>query len=109
MLKRRSTISHDRVEFSLSALQVFEIPALQHLAVVPDHILDPNRIVFAVVGAIGINTAYILRLARQFSQPRASLHFLACDGADPDLSIPDVRGDIGTMDLPPLNFVFAGR
>jgi hypothetical protein len=59
---RGAAIGHEIIQGSLRLFQVKKIPRLQHLASVAYHLIDFDRIVPAVIGAVVIDTTDILVL-----------------------------------------------
>ena len=60
-------IGHENIQVLLCFLRVRKVAGFQHLAPVPDHLIDIDRIDLAVVGALDINFADIFVLVRKFS------------------------------------------
>ena len=56
---RGPAISHEIIQSPLRLFRARKITGFQHLAFVPYHLIDIDRIVFAVVGAVVIDTTDI--------------------------------------------------
>ena len=89
--------------------RIAEVAWLQHLALVPDHLIDIDRIILAVVGTVEIDATDIFVLVRKFAQPGTSGQLFSSVRAYPYLAVADVTSDIRSVRLPPLNLVGSGR
>ena len=59
---RGAAISHEIIQSPLRLFRISKVSGIQHLAFVPYHLIDIDRIVLAVVGAVVIDTTDILVL-----------------------------------------------
>ena len=59
---RGAAISHEIIQSPLCLFRIRKVSGIQHLAIVPYHLIDSDWIVFAVVGAVVIDTTDILVL-----------------------------------------------
>ena len=59
---RGAAISHENIQSPLRSFRIRKVSGLQHLAIVPYHFIDIDRIVLALVGAVVINTTDIFVL-----------------------------------------------
>jgi len=100
---RRATISHQVIQRRLRLLRLSKIFGFQHLASVPYHLIDIDRIVSALLWAVVIDTTDILVLPGQFPKPGASQHLLSGGGAYPDFAATDVACYLWSEGVPPLN------
>ncbi len=64
---------------------------------------------FALVGAIVIDTADILVLIRKLPKPWASHHLLSGYGAYPDVPVSDMTEYIGPVVFPPVDLANGSR
>ena len=78
--------------------------SLKHLAVILDHLLDIDRVVFAVIRTVVIDAADVFILPGQLAQPGAPFHGFPGDGANPYLAIADIAGNFRAVGFPPVNF-----
>ena len=100
---RRAAISHQIIKRPLRLLRLGNIFGFKHLASVPYHLIDIDRVVPAFVGSVVIDTTDILVLLGQFSKPGASQHLLSGDGAYPDFPLADMAENFRTVIFPPVN------
>jgi len=107
--KRRAAISHEIIQGSLCLFRVDSIPGFQHLAPVSYHLIDSDRVVPAIIGAVVINATDVLFLVGKFPQPGASHHLFPGDGTDPDFSAADITGDLWPVRFPPVYFMIFSR
>ncbi len=77
--------------------------SLEHLAVILDHLLDIDRVVFAVVRTVVIDAADVFILPGQLAQPGAPVHGFPGDGAHPYFAIADIAGNFRAVGFPPVN------
>jgi len=63
---RRTTIGHENVQSLLRLFRIGKVPGLQHLAFVPQHLIDRDGIMLAVVRTIVIDTANVFVSPGQF-------------------------------------------
>jgi len=61
---RWAAISHDCIQPSLRLFRVIKIPCFEHFAFIPDHLIDIDRIVPAVLWTVVIDAADVLVLVR---------------------------------------------
>jgi len=102
---RRAASDHDRIQLFLSSRDVFEISRLQHLTIVFDHLCDIDGIMTTVLRSIVIDVTGVFIFVRYVPQPGAMCEILTGTRVDPDLAILNVAGDLGTMQLPPIDLV----
>ena len=57
-----AAISHENIQSPLRLFRISKISGFQHLAIVPYHLIDIDRIVLALVGTVVIDTTDILVL-----------------------------------------------
>lgn len=98
--QRGAAIRHEIIQCPLCLFRINKIPGLQHLAFVPHHLIDVDRIVSAVFGAVVINPTDKLLLPWQFPQPGTSHHLLSCNGAYPDLAATNMACNLWPVGFP---------
>lgn len=59
---RGAAISHENIQSPLRLFRISKVSGFQHLAIVPNHLIDIDRIVLALVGTVVIDTTDILVL-----------------------------------------------
>lgn len=101
---RRSAIRHKPVQRYLCLFWPAKVMSFKHLAIILDHLLDIDRVVFAVVRTVVIDAADVFILPGQLAQPGAPVHGFPRDGAHPYLAIADVAGNFRAVGFPPVNF-----
>jgi hypothetical protein len=99
-----TAVSHQIIKGSLCPFRVDKIPLLQHLTVVIYHLFDCDRVMFAIIGSIKIDTADIFVLLGQLAQPGAPQHLLAGYRAYPDLAAAYVIGYFRSVRFPRIYF-----
>jgi hypothetical protein len=72
-------------------------------------LIDIDRIVFALVGAIVIDTADVLVLIGKLPKPWAPHHLLSGYGAYPDIPVSDMAEYIGPVVFPPVDLANRSR
>lgn len=59
---RGAAIRHEIIQSPLRLFRINKVSGIQHLAIVPYHLIDSDRIVLAIIGAVVIDTTDILVL-----------------------------------------------
>lgn len=100
-------IRHEIVQLFLRLLRFDQILNFQHFAFIFYHLIDSDRVVFAVVGAVVIDIAAILILIWQLPQPRTPFQLFASVRGYPNIPATDITIDSWPKNLP--IFYFACR
>jgi len=104
-----TTIRHEAIELPLRLFRIIKVPSIEHLAFVPEHFLDSDRVVPEIIRAIMIDTTDVFFLARKFPQPGAAIHLLAGYGAHPDFPIADITKNFWPVCCPRIDFTGGSR
>jgi len=88
---------------------ISQIAQIEHFTLVSHHLVDTDRVLFAVFGSIVIDATNIFFLVWQFPQPGTSQHLLTRHRAYPNFFIADILENIRAVVLPPIDFTGSRR